>query len=269
MHSLPQSTMKIRKVSNLARNEFEELYRNKKPVIITDLTEKWPLFSENAFDSKDALKLCFQQNLSTVEKAFVAHDNVHFLAQNIVDEVEMNLESVIDRMFQDPDASDCRRIYLRAPLYADISKRIALPGHLLRDGEDFSHDLNGTWLGSAGNITPLHIDVWHGVLVQVTGRKSVVLFNPDDTPFLYQNSNALSNNHTCNVNLKDAKTRAHKDKFPNFEEASPYHDVLLPGQALYIPPCWWHDVVSLDPCVSLTLRWNVGTMEKIHACAFK
>jgi hypothetical protein len=64
MHSLPQPTLKIKTVANLSREEFDELYRNKKPVIITELTANWPLFVDgNAMDSKESLKECFQQNL--------------------------------------------------------------------------------------------------------------------------------------------------------------------------------------------------------------
>lgn len=43
----------------------------------------------------------------------------------------------------------------------------------------------GVWLGSAGNITPLHYDLCHGFLVQVIGTKTVTYFEPDDFRRLY------------------------------------------------------------------------------------
>lgn len=82
---------------------------------------------------------------------------------------------------------------------------------------------------SPGNITPLHIDLWHGILVQVIGSKSIVLFSPDDTPYLYQNSSLSSNTHTCKIDLTKATTREFASSYPLFDEAVPYTAILAPG----------------------------------------
>lgn len=181
-----------------------------------------------------------------------------------------------------------QRIYLRAPLYSELIPDIDLPIFLLgakNEREEaeiqFEDRISGLWIGSKGNITPLHYDLWHGFLIQISGEKSVVLFSPDDASLLYQhscmftclgvvsNSLALSPNaHTSKIDLCLSQTEL-QTKFPSFSEATPYCATLRPGELLYIPPCWWHDVVSLDNAISVTLRWNLRTYESIHPCALK
>jgi hypothetical protein len=264
MHVLPNRGLQIKKVSNLTHEEFVDFYRNQKPVIISDLCNDWKLF-ETRLDENSLRDVL---DLETRENVFVSHDNLHFLAKGIVEEVNMSLSEVVNKIFS-PLGVDNPRIYLRAPIYEQVNKDIVFPNYLLNENESFSHNLNGMWLSSPGNITPLHIDLWHGILVQVIGTKSVVLFSPEDTPYLYQNSSLSSNSHTCKIDLTKSTTSEFATTYPLFDEAIPYCALLLPGECLYIPPCWWHDVVSIDTCVSLTMRWNLQPKERIHACAIK
>lgn len=115
----------------------------------------------------------------------------------------MSLEEVINhvssggRLLQyNLNWPDEKKLYLRAPLYPELKGDISFPD-VTQEDENYSDDVSGIWIGSKGNITPLHYDLWHGLLVidilvlaqqqvQVTGRKSVILYSPDETSFLYQ-----------------------------------------------------------------------------------
>lgn len=70
--------------------------------------------------------------------------------------------------------------------------------------------------------------------MQVIGSKSVVLFSPDDTPYLYQHSSLSSNTHTCKIDLMKATTREFASTYPLFDEAVPYTAILAPGTSLLI-----------------------------------
>eukprot|EP01126_Amoeba_proteus_P050960 TRINITY_DN6062_c0_g1_i1.p1 TRINITY_DN6062_c0_g1~~TRINITY_DN6062_c0_g1_i1.p1 ORF type:complete len:184 (+),score=45.47 TRINITY_DN6062_c0_g1_i1:726-1277(+) len=183
----------------------------------------------------------------------------------------MSLEDVFQNLNSDEETSTRNRIYLRAPFYDSLLPDVVLPQFFLNleEGENFRTDISGLWIGTKGNVTPLHYDLWHGLLVQISGRKSVVLFSPDDSSMMYQNSGLSGNSHVSKLDLCTLHQQESRKRFGKIFEATAYYAVLEPGEVLYIPPCWWHDVVSLDNSLSLTLRWSLGKLEKVHPCAIK
>ena len=106
------------------------------------------------------------------------------------------------------------------------------------------------WLGPAGTVTPLHQDPQHNLLCQVIGRKRVRLYAPASTPALYPRPGRLSNSSRVDVLAPDAAA------FPSFA-AAPYLDCeLRPGEALYIPPRWWHFVLAETSSFSVSFWWG-------------
>ena len=89
--------------------------------------------------------------------------------------------------------------------------------------------------------------------------------------------------HTSELVLEKLGEAEYMEKFPLAEELTPWVVDLEPGDAyaqlhrpvilgtyanerlsgarvgrLYIPPFWWHHVESLDACISVPLRWQIG-----------
>ena len=134
--------------------------------------------------------------------------------------------------------------------------------HLDAQPRVFNADTMQLWIGTRGNITPLHYDRNHGLLTQIVGRKELVLYSHEDTTFVYPYPGHSDRAHTSRVNLRLMGDAAYAKKFPKWEEAQPYTCVLQPGELLYTPPFWWHDVTSLDNCVSVTLPWDIDGYEE-------
>lgn len=108
-----------------------------------------------------------------------------------------------------------------------------------------------TWMGPPGTITPTHTDPYHNFLCQVVGKKYVRLYSPEETPAMYPGNDPLtSNSSQVDVDAPDA------DEFPKFLEAPFLECVLGPGDALYIPPGWWHYVKSLTASASVSFWWE-------------
>lgn len=101
------------------------------------------------------------------------------------------------------------------------------------------------WVGPGGTFTPLHFDLTNNLLIQITGRKHVHLIAPADTRYLYHNRHVFSDVH-------DIQDAAQLDRHPLARQARPYDVVLEPGDMLYIPIGWWHQVRSLDFSVMMT-----------------
>lgn len=102
------------------------------------------------------------------------------------------------------------------------------------------------WFAAAGHLTPLHYDVYDNFLNQIIGRKKVTLFSPSDKKYLYSPSKDGSGNPVT-VNLFEPDY----DKFPHFRRATPIEFILEPGDTLYQPAGWSHQIESLDVTVSV------------------
>jgi Family of unknown function (DUF6065)/Cupin-like domain len=101
------------------------------------------------------------------------------------------------------------------------------------------------WIGAAGSFTPLHHDLTNNLLLQVVGRKIVLMAAPGETPRLY-------NDHHVYSRVRDLTEPGIVDRFPKLDGVRVHRVVLEPGDALFIPLGWWHQVTALDFSVSIT-----------------
>ena len=85
------------------------------------------------------------------------------------------------------------------------------------------------------------------LLVQVTGRKRVVLYSPADASKLYLNGDKSEVLDIDNPDLT---------KFPKFAQATPHEGFLAPGDVLFIPSLWFHNVRSLEFGVAVNVFWR-------------
>lgn len=98
----------------------------------------------------------------------------------------------------------------------------------------FPHGVS-LWLGPAGTTTPPHFDPHNVLLVQVQGRKRVRL-----APRLTPDSLGVLDNYYLTPSLDEA----FGDRVFTVE--------LSPGDSLFIPVGWFHEVTSLEPSITLS-----------------
>ena len=85
------------------------------------------------------------------------------------------------------------------------------------------------------------------ILLEVVGRKKVVLFPPSDAPFLYL---VGDKSRVMNVDEPDLT------RYPNFAKATRYECVLEAGDVLFIPALWFHHVTALEFAVAVNVFWR-------------
>lgn len=104
------------------------------------------------------------------------------------------------------------------------------------------------WMGSRSSrlVTGLHREVSSAFLVQVIGRKKLLLYKPDQQLLVYARR-AHGSLQQCWVDLDDPD----HTRFPLFSKAEPLEIILAPGEALLIPPAWFHCAYALDDVVSI------------------
>ncbi|MCI1005463.1 cupin-like domain-containing protein [Herbaspirillum sp. C7C8] len=108
------------------------------------------------------------------------------------------------------------------------------------------------WLGPAGCITPLHCDYDDNVFAQLWGKKRVWLAPPHHDQYLYpKQANAILFGSPFDPDHPDL------ERFPLARQAALVCCEVQPGEMLYIPAGWYHQVSSLTFSLSSN-RWARG-----------
>ncbi len=126
-----------------------------------------------------------------------------------------------------------------APLHADLGRIDALLHH----GE--AADEAMLWIGPAGTFTPLHHDLTDNLIAQIVGRKRLILVAPSEASRLHNREHVFSA-------LRDLADPATLAGHPELAALPLYDVVLEPGQMLFVPVGWWHQVTALDFSVTAT-----------------
>ena len=110
------------------------------------------------------------------------------------------------------------------------------------------------WLGNA-ITTPTHLDEWNNIGCVVAGRRRFTLFPPEQIANLY-----IGPIDFAPTGAPMSLVALHApdfERFPRFRAAltAAVTAELAPGDAIYIPPLWWHHVESLEPFNVLINYW--------------
>jgi len=125
------------------------------------------------------------------------------------------------------------------------------------------------WLGPGGHTSSLHYDPMDGVLMQLHGLKKVILFPPSQTYNLYPIPVYKQLFH--GLTLRSVYSQVYPenpdlDAFPKFRQAIPQAQecILKPGDVLFLPAGWWHEVTSLGDGISSSVNrfWHVFPLSR-------
>jgi hypothetical protein len=151
--------------------------------------------------------------------------------------------------FERPPAVAAQSALIRdcLPGFADENALSALPETVLPR----------IWLGNA-ITTPTHLDEWHNIGCVVCGRRRFTLFPPEQITNLYVGPLDFAPTGVP-MSLVQLHAPDHA-RFPKFRTAlaAALGAELEAGDAIYIPPLWWHHVESLSPFNVLVNYWWHG-----------
>lgn len=233
----------VEKRSRVSRDELFERYACAgRPLVLTDVAQDWPAMTRW---SPADLKARF--GMHEVEIQAERNADPRFEENKLLHRQQLRLADFVDRVLAGGQTNDyymtANNEALRrpefAPLLADIGSLPELcdPAQLAQR--------SSFWFGPAGTVTPLHHDTIMLFHTQVVGRKRWRFISPLETPRLYNYSGVFS---PIDLDAPDLV------RFPLFARVKVLEVVAEPGDTVFLPLGWWHQVRSLD--VSLSFSYS-------------
>lgn len=161
------------------------------------------------------------------------------------------LREVVEQVMRYSSFASAPAVAVQSALIADL-----LPGFEAENRlEGLPHVVAPRlWFGNRVT-TPAHVDEWHNIACVVAGRRRFTLFPPQQIGNLYVGPLDFAPTGAP-MSLVDVR---HPDfhRFPQFRAAlaAAVTAELAPGDAIYIPPLWWHHVESLGEVNVLVNYW--------------
>lgn len=244
-------TIPLKVLQNITEDQLHEIFLQQYPVIIRGLDfgeciHKWKL-KEYFYKHIDHEKLVSTRRSKSRSLDFI-NKNFEF--------VTMKFKEFIDKIF---DNEEEYKYYFRSvgenarkersdfwKSFPEIKDDFVIPKVLnpLVENKVF---LSALRISSKDSQLWTHYDICDNFLFQIVGKKKVTLWRPDDIDCLYiQDSSSL----VIDIDTPDLK------QFPKFVNASQYVGLLEPGDTLFIPALWFHNVVSLNPSIAINVFWK-------------
>ncbi|WP_353090825.1 cupin-like domain-containing protein [Methylibium sp.] len=236
----------VEKRSHVSPAEFFERYVvGSRPVVLTDVARDWP-----ALQRWSPADLRARFGHLDVEIQAERAVNPKYEQDKLKHRHNVRLGDFVDRVLAGGATNDyyltANNEVLRrpefAPLLADIG---SLP--LFCDPAQLAQR-SSFWFGPAGTVTPLHHDTLMLLHTQVVGRKRWRFISPLETPRLYNHDGVFS---AIDLDRPDL------ERYPAFRNVKVLEVVLEPGDTVFLPLGWWHQVASLEVSLSFSFS-NLG-----------
>ena len=237
-------TKSIDCVTYLTPDEFNTQYYNIKPVIIKGGAKHTVCYNRWSFNY-----LKEKVGSRIVKVAYTESGNYNY----VIKEVKW-LHSPFNEMvelFGSEDKSNNSYYLAQTSIkqyFPELLGELDHPKFI--SGEDVLDTIN-IWMGGAGCDSGLHYDNSHNFFYQIQGRKEIALFAPEDSDNLYS-SKLEKKTHMSEVDFHHVDTA----RFPLFNKATPFYCLAEPGDVVYMPTGWWHNVLSLDQSISVNYWWH-------------
>lgn len=238
------------------RNEIMPLDR---PVVLKGLVAAWPVVraartSPEAF--RDYVRRFDVNRLVQTAVGPPAIKGRLFYREDMqgfnYERVQETFQAALDRIFAHLDDPQPPAVYAGAVSTADC-----FPGF---ERENVLPLLPPTvpariWASNLNVNAPTHYDMSDNIACVVGGRRRFTFFPPEQLPNLYVGPIDFTpaGQPTSMVDLSAPDL----ERYPRFAEALAAAETadLEPGDAVFIPNLWWHNVESLDPFNVLVNYW--------------
>lgn len=227
------------RVDDLSKQDFLAHYKkSERPVILGGITRGWPAREKW---SVDYLKQVAGERMVPLYDSQPSRDRKHQHAPA----AEMPLAEYLDRLAA--GENDLRMFFYNV---LDEAPELIEDFEYPDMGLKFFQRLPVLFMGGKGAKVQMHfdIDLADIFLCHFGGPKRIMLFSPEQTPYLYRVPFSFSALFDVKFDQPDF------DRFPALRHAQGEIAEIRHGDVLYIPPGYWHFVQYDDISFSMSLR---------------
>ncbi|WP_265570787.1 cupin-like domain-containing protein [Sphingomicrobium nitratireducens] len=238
---------------------LDEIVAGETPLVIRGLFDEWPLVAAGRASSEAART--FVLDHARGDRPFVLTSGAPRPRGRIFYDDAMHVDAETERLplsdaiarMRDHEGDDTPPLlYLTS---TDIDGFFEGLAETLPSGLGERHQmLRSIWIGLRSEV-PAHNDVPRNLAGVAVGRRRFTLFPPEAMTHLYPGpiDNSPAGRPVSMVDF----TAIDSDRFPEADKALAQGRTALlePGDAIYIPSLWWHQVEALDPFNVLVNFW--------------
>lgn len=237
---------------------LQEIVDREQPLVLRGLCHDWPIVAlARQSDSAFAKGIAEYDNGTPVDALLIAPGAQGVIGYNAAmdgfnyEHFRVSVTDVLQRLAAYSRRDDVRGLAMQSALISSC-----LPGLLETHSAPFL-DPNvqpRLWMGNRVT-TPAHFDSYHNIAVVACGRRRFTLFPPEQVRNLYVGPLDFAPTAAAmSMPLLDASD---DPRYPRLQDALAHAQVaeLEPGDAIYIPPVWWHHVASLEQLNALVNYW--------------
>jgi hypothetical protein len=244
----------------LDRETFRrEIVARSEPAVLRGLVRDWPAVRAARASNAEAAAYLQRFDRGAPLEAFVGPPEIRgrfFYAPDLAgfnfERQRSKLADILRFLLSDANGEQARAVYVGSTPAPEIAPGFEAENQMpLVDGPDAVARL---WIGNA-SIVAAHFDESDNIACVVAGRRRFTVFPPDQVGNLYVGplDFTMAGQPASMVSLREPDF----DKYPRFREALAVARVaeLEPGDAIYIPTLWWHNVEALGAFNVLVNYW--------------
>jgi len=264
---MAQIERKTRVIEGIAPDAvpYDELLATERPFVLKGLVKDWPLARKgSAGEAVEYLKT-FYQGRPVV--AFIGQPELKGRFGYTADVSRLDFQSDQGRLDEYLDIIMGLIEERESPTFyiGSTDVDLFLPGFRAENDLVLNHPmfesnppLVGAWIGNRSTALA-HYDMSNNIACCLVGRRRFSLFPPEQIPNLYPGP--LEPTPGGQVLTMTNIHEPDFERFPGLREALAAGEVaeLEPGDAVFYPAMWWHEVQALDPFnVMVNYWWNTS-----------
>lgn len=240
--------------AQFAREVVEEC----QPVVMRGLVSSWPVVHAATRSCEDFRDYLLRFDAGATTETFVGDPRIagkYYYAEDLqgfnFERRKLRFSDALKTMVETRARKDASTLYMGSlpvqdylPGFADHNVLPVLAAHLVPR----------IWLGHASNVSA-HFDAYDNVACVVAGARRFTLYPPEAIADLYVGP--LDNTMAGQPVSLAASGPPDDEKYPRFRQIrdQALSAELHPGDAIYIPKLWWHQVESTASFNGLVNYW--------------
>lgn len=251
---------RIREWANVDSACFEgEIVPRHEPAVLKGVMKDWPAVAAGLVSPAHVSEYLAGFYRGIPVEAFVGPSDIagRFFYRPDMDgfnfeKKRARLTDVLNALLIQSEAKQRPALYVGAALISET-----LPGfeaeNLLRVVSE-KRTAPRIWIGNETSVST-HFDLSDNIACVVAGRRRFTIFPPDQIDNLYVGplDHTMAGQPASMVSVREPDLA----RYPRFREALGAAQVaeLEPGDAIYLPSLWWHQVDALEPFNILVNYW--------------